>query len=88
MKTVVLKTTARTTTTAITISGNILETTRRRTKKKNFLWRVKVTKRRLFFFLQDPVANAIVEFKYNPDEVVTFATYYRRYEEIFKKQTV
>ena len=35
-------------------------------------------------FSQDSVVNSIGEFSYKPDEEVTFAAYFRRYEEIFK----
>ncbi|XP_014784252.1 uncharacterized protein LOC106879270 [Octopus bimaculoides] len=37
-------------------------------------------------FSPDYVANSITEFKYEPDEGVTFEAYYRRYEQIFNKE--
>ncbi|XP_029634959.1 uncharacterized protein LOC115210495 [Octopus sinensis] len=36
-------------------------------------------------FLTNYVAHSITEFKYEPDEGVTFEAYYRRYEQIFDK---
>ncbi|XP_036357551.1 uncharacterized protein LOC115209496 [Octopus sinensis] len=35
---------------------------------------------------EDYVANSITEFRYEPDEGVTFEVYYRRYEQIFNKE--
>ncbi|XP_029633309.1 uncharacterized protein K02A2.6-like [Octopus sinensis] len=34
----------------------------------------------------DGVANSIEEFLYNPEDRITFSSYYRRYEEIFKEE--
>ena len=36
-------------------------------------------------FSQDSVINSIGEFKYSSEEDVTFAEYFRHYEEIFQK---
>ena len=35
------------------------------------------------FFTPDVVANSIGEFSYSPEEGITFAAYFRRYEDIF-----
>ena len=39
-------------------------------------------------FSRNFVINSIVEFRYRPEEEVTFAAYFRRYEEFFFKKNV
>ena len=39
-------------------------------------------------FSRDSVINSIGEFVYKPDEKVTSEAYFRRYEEIFQKDSV
>ena len=36
-------------------------------------------------FIQDLVINSVGQFKYNPEEEVTFVTYFRHYEEMIQK---
>ncbi|XP_014783308.1 uncharacterized protein LOC106878577 [Octopus bimaculoides] len=36
----------------------------------------------------DGIMNAITEFGYNPEEGITFSVYFRRYEEIFRKNVM
>ena len=40
------------------------------------------------FFLLDSVINSIEEFKYRPEEEVSFEAYFRHYEEVFKKDCI
>ena len=37
-------------------------------------------------FLQNSVINCVGEFRYSPEEEVTFATYFCLYEEVFQKR--
>ena len=35
-------------------------------------------------FSRDAIENAIAEFNYMPEEEVTFSSYFRRYEDLYK----
>ena len=37
-------------------------------------------------FTAEGIANSITEFKFNPDEGITFPAYFRRFETIFEKK--
>ena len=38
------------------------------------------------FFLLDAVANSIGEFSYKPEEGITFAAYFYRYDNVYRKE--
>ena len=50
---------------------------------KLLCWKKRAKQRK--FFLLDSVINSISEFKYSPEDEVTFTVYFRSYEKVFQK---